>query len=276
MVRLTCFSHFFSWRQQKSLPSQAQDSRHGHSLFLPTLIAVGALNALLSGPLLACETIYSIGGNTAKYDYNSTSGEWELVSTWSDSAALDYVPQPGDQYEVFESQGMWVLYVNDQTYSPPGQSPNPPTPPTDPYGIEPQCDDGDEDDESTSLPRLTISGTSIAWSGGGGSGTAHVYQMGGGASAGPVRLGKIVVSASAWLDLAEGAAGVATITFEAAILDIQWWRQTGGMHYPHSQGSMINWAKAEVNWGLYGANDPSLTPQQVLQNFIQAIEGGGG
>lgn len=65
------------------------------------------------------------------------------------------------------------------------------------------------------------------------------------------------------------------ITYEAAILDIQYWRQTG-MHYPHSQGSAINWAEAEIDWGLYGANDLSLTPQQVLQNFIDAMEGGGG
>jgi len=165
-----------------------------------------------------------------------------------------------------------VLYVNDQSHSPPGQPPGPPGPPTDPYSVGVQCDD--DDDPGTDLPRLTVSST--PWSPGGGSGTAYVYQTGGGAAAGPVRLGKIVVSANAWLELAEGAAGVANLTYEAAILDINFWRQSGGMHYPHSQGSLINWAKAEVDWGLYGGNDPSLTPQQVLQNFINAIEGGGG
>lgn len=225
----------------------------------------------LSAALPACET-YSLGANTAQYEYDPATGDWNLVSSWNDPGALDYVPQPGDQWEVFESQGLWVLYVNDQSYSPPGQSPTPPDPPTEPYGIGTRCDGGGD---GTQLPRMTVPGWSIDWSAGGGSGTAHVYQSGGGAAEGPKRLGKILVSAAAWLDLAEGAAGVMNITYEAAILDIQYWRQTG-MHYPHSQGSAINWAEAEIDWGLYGANDLSLTPQQVLQNFIDAMEGGGG
>lgn len=241
-------------------------------------IMAGALSTLVSTPLFACETIiFSSGGaNTAQYEYDSASGNWVLVSSWSDPAALDYVPQPGDQYEVFESQGLWVLYVNDQSHAPPGQPPdppNPPGPPTDPYGAGIQCDD--DDDDSTELPRLFISGVSINWSGGGGTGTGYVYNSGGGAAEGPVRLGKIVVSAYAWYELTKGAAGLASITYEAALRDIRYWRDAG-IHIPHCQGCLIDWANAEVDWDLYGAGDPNLTPRQVLQNFIDFIEGGGG
>jgi hypothetical protein len=228
-------------------------------------------SALLGTAVQACETVYSLGANTARYEYDHASGRWLLASSWSDPGALDYVPQPGDRYEVSESQGLWVLYVSDQSHVPPGQPPNPPppAPPIDPYAAGVQCDD--DDGEGGNLPRYSFSIAPPSWSTGG-SGTAYVYSSGGGAAEGPIRLGRIIVSANQWLELAEGAAVTANITYETAILDIISWRNTG-LHVPHAPYSWINWNEAQVDWGLYGANDPNLTPHQVLLNFIAAIEG---
>jgi len=216
------------------------------------LVVVGSFfSVLLSPSATACETVYSVPANSAQYEYDPVSGRWQLVASWSNPGAMDYVPQPGDQYEVFESQGLWVLYVSNQSYAPPGQPPNPPPGgpglPNDPYGIGVQCDD---DSDSVELPRYSFSVSGMSWSTSG-SGSAHVFRSGGGAAEGPVRLGRIVVSAQAWLELAEGAQEMANVTYETAIRDIISWRDTG-MHVPHAPFSWINWNRAQVDWGLYG------------------------
>jgi hypothetical protein len=57
--------------------------------------------------------------------------------------------------------------------------------------------------------------------------------------------------------------------------DVAYFRAIGG-HLPHTPGSLINWAQAQVNWDLYGAANPSLSNQQVVSNLVQELLGGGG
>jgi len=87
-----------SWRQKRFLPQVCTTARNQGSSGLSAVFAsVGATSVFLAAPLFACETIYSTGGNIGHYEYNAASAEWELVNSWSDPGALDYVPQPGDQ-----------------------------------------------------------------------------------------------------------------------------------------------------------------------------------
>ncbi|MEM8814669.1 MAG: DUF6531 domain-containing protein [Pseudomonadota bacterium] len=61
--------------------------------------------------------------------------------------------------------------------------------------------------------------------------------------------------------------GTAGNTVKWAIKDIETYRQTGGLHVPSAQGSVIPWQTVQVDWDEYGASDSSLTPAQVLENL---------
>ena len=66
------------------------------------------------------------------------------------------------------------------------------------------------------------------------------------------------------------AANTANLTFQYAVSDVQRYRNSDGLHLPHTPGSLINWAQAQFPWSNYGANNPNLTNEQVVQNFINA------
>jgi hypothetical protein len=57
------------------------------------------------------------------------------------------------------------------------------------------------------------------------------------------------------------------------VQDVETFRQTG-LHVTNPQGSLIPWQDLQVNWNLFGASDLSLSPEQVVQNFINQIEAG--
>jgi len=37
------------------------------------------------------------------------------------------------------------------------------------------------------------------------------------------------------------------------------------------QGSLIPWQLAQVNWNLYGADNPSLSTEDIWSNFVDAM-----
>lgn len=66
------------------------------------------------------------------------------------------------------------------------------------------------------------------------------------------------------VQLAEMLGDLNGLAFEAAIKDIQYWREIG-LHHPHLI-SPINWSS--VNWDDHGAQNASLSNQDVLWNFV--------
>jgi len=230
----------------------------------------------------ACTQIQSSSdSNVAEYHYDEASGDWVLVDEWYDEEVLDYEPQSGDYYQVIDSEGIWLLYTSiEDDGSGGGGSGGPGGPPggTDPQGspTEVAFDSGffgmTCGEEPIEIPGMTVTGSSVGWGAGTAIGMMFMYQSGGGGGAGPVRVGYIVISASDWVKLAEG---IHELTVLAALKDIETFREIGD-HYPYPQGSLINWAQAQVNWNDYGAADSSLSDEQVLQNFIDGIEGGDG
>lgn len=95
---------------------------------------------------------------------------------------------------------------------------------------------------------------------------------GGGGGGGLISIGNIVITAQT---LAQFAADTTNLKFIAAVRDVEYFRLIGG-HLPHTPGSLINWAQAQVNWNLYGAANLSLSNQQVVSNPVQSLLGGGG
>ncbi|WP_220348611.1 hypothetical protein [Alkalilimnicola ehrlichii] len=55
------------------------------------------------------------------------------------------------------------------------------------------------------------------------------------------------------------------ITIQRGLNDIEYYRLIG-MHYPHHQGSLIDWGK--VDWEKY---DEGGRPEDVLRNFFQSV-----
>lgn len=83
-----------------------------------------------------------------------------------------------------------------------------------------------------------------------------------------VRVGKIIVDAEDWAQLSAGLAGN---TFIAAVADVDWYRATGGDHLISPQSSLISWQLARVEWSEFGANDPNISSEQVVRNFIDFV-----
>lgn len=94
---------------------------------------------------------------------------------------------------------------------------------------------------------------------------------GGGSSIGTgARIGSIFVSLDTWIDIING---LAPLTVDWAKKDIKLFRDFH-LHVTNPQGSLIPWQDAQVNWNLYGADNSSLSVDQVWENFATAITRG--
>lgn len=248
---------------------------------LNLIIALCMLMLIPIAGYSGCNQIYTTTvGQIGKYEYNSSTDTWDRIAVWDDSSILDYDPKPGDAFEDFPSEGVWVLYVENSGGGnpvPPGGG-GPGDPPTDPYGVVSnvsmsnhegglRCDD----DDPAELPKMTVTAPSYAgWTTTVSYGYAFVYTAGGGSSAGPVRVCNTVLSAYDWAQFSQQ---LHSITYDWAVQDVEMFR-TNGTHVINPQFSLIPWQELQVNWDLYGADDPSLTPEEVVGNFINQVETG--
>ena len=94
---------------------------------------------------------------------------------------------------------------------------------------------------------------------------------GGGTLGSVVRIGTILISVDDWIKVAEAAGHLGELTVEWGKKDIDRFRETGGLHVVNPQFSLIPWQDAQVNWNLYGANDSSLSTDQIWSNFVDAM-----
>jgi hypothetical protein len=149
----------------------------------------------------------------------------------------------------------------------------PPMPPTTPgpgFIICRGADDSEKpvaDEKTDPSQRCSVGGGPMIpgpGSGGGGGG--------GGGGGAMVQVGNILISAYNW---AQFAVNLHSLTWNWAQADVERFR-LAGLHVANPQGSLIPWQNAMINWNLFGANDPDLSAQQVVQNFVNAMSGGGG
>src|SRR5699024_2437283 len=82
-----------------------------------------------------------------------------------------------------------------------------------------------------------------------------------------VRLGNMMINAQ---QLAKLAAQVHNLTIQWGLNDIERFRATG-LHVTSPPGSVIPWHTAKVDWNEYGADNPNLSAEQVLQNLIDSL-----
>jgi len=94
---------------------------------------------------------------------------------------------------------------------------------------------------------------------------------GGGTLGGAVRIGKILISADDWITVAQAAGYFGELTVEWGKADIVRFRESNGLHVMNPQFSLIPWQLAQVNWNLYGANNPSLSTEDIWSNFRDAM-----
>jgi hypothetical protein len=86
-----------------------------------------------------------------------------------------------------------------------------------------------------------------------------------------IRVGSIFISVNNWLQIVEGAGNLALLTIDWGKKDIEQFRNSGGGHVVSPYFSLISWQHAPVNWNLYGADDPSLSVDEVWDNFADAM-----
>ena len=229
--------------------------------------------------------------------YNPDLGTWEVLDAWSDSEAGAYSPQTGDLVFEDESGNIEIIYIKSSVAGGGGGGGGGDGPPiviqgTDgpPIGIQAKnkrsgtrmpVHEDHSDLELTCLNPITDTVDRIlvigqrtfldfGWLGYIGIGRgSHSGGDGGGGGSGVLRLrlGLIAISASQWAEL---SASIWNATRMAALNDIERFRQYGD-HIPYAPGSVINWANAQVNWNLYGANNPNLSNEDVLANLIADI-----
>jgi len=69
------------------------------------------------------------------------------------------------------------------------------------------------------------------------------------------------------IHVADIANGTVNGTILTGLQDINYFRQIQG-HVPNPQGSLLSWQLLEVDWNKYGAADPNLSDNDVMENFI--------
>ena len=79
-------------------------------------------------------------------------------------------------------------------------------------------------------------------------------------------IGTINSSVGISLSYAKLFGGAGQNTHISALRDIDFFRNSG-MHAPPLPTSWINWNSAQIDWNLFGADNPNLSNEQVLINF---------
>lgn len=88
---------------------------------------------------------------------------------------------------------------------------------------------------------------------------AELYKTGTGISG-------TIFAAMNYANLSESTA---QLTVQWALRDIGFFRDTGGMHVPSAQGSLIPWQNLQIDWAQY---DNGGTPEDVLRNFLDSLD----
>ena len=121
-------------------------------------------------------------------------------------------------------------------------------------------------------PGFSQSGSGGSFGGGSGSdGFASDPIGGGGGFLGKtIKIRSIVIDAKRFAEL---MTDIQSLTFKAAVRDVEYYRKTGGGHIPFSQGSAINWSDAQIEWSDFGAENSSLSNARVVNNFVTWVLG---